>query len=275
MAVASLFLLLYLLDKLQDELALKATIMNYFGTRRIRSAGRTSGSIEVTLPAQLQGLEEVECHLTVRDGSRPEIVLQPNTAGVQSLFADLWQKLRLGLREAGETGDFVLADFTLALFPPPHWHERPPLSYIDGFTVLHHRAGQERRVEALARLVAFLAVAAAYRLGLEKHLALAFGDAVAYLITGNVVGLGTDFERGMADRLFCSEHASSETLGSPLEEQTWQQAQAGLSRIYEHFRAWQDNPEAYAADRERWYKALRIEMGNHTSSLESCLRLRS
>jgi len=93
----------------------------YLGTRRIRSAGRTSGSIEITLPVQLQVLEGAECRLMVRDGSRPEIVLQPDLSAAQSLFYELWQKLGLGLREVDEIGDFSPADFTLALFPPRHW----------------------------------------------------------------------------------------------------------------------------------------------------------
>ena len=31
-----------------------------WGSRRIRSAGRTSGSVEITLPAEMQALEGVE-----------------------------------------------------------------------------------------------------------------------------------------------------------------------------------------------------------------------
>ena len=96
----------------------------YVGTRRIRSAGRTSGSIEITLPAELQVLEGVECRLMVRDGPRPEIVLQPDLSAAQTLFDALWQKLGLGLGEISELGDFSPGDFTLALFPPRHWQER-------------------------------------------------------------------------------------------------------------------------------------------------------
>ncbi|MBI1879961.1 MAG: hypothetical protein HYR94_17375, partial [Chloroflexi bacterium] len=98
----------------------------YLGTRKIRSAGRTSGSIELTLPPQLQGLEGVECRLVVRDGPRPEIVLQPDLSAAQALLQELWQKLRLGLIEIREIGEFSSADFTLALFLPRHWQERPP-----------------------------------------------------------------------------------------------------------------------------------------------------
>lgn len=241
----------------------------YLATRRIRSAGRTSGSIEITLPAQLQILEGVKCRLMVRDGSRPEIVLQPDLSAAQALFDALWQKLGLGLEEIDEIGDFTPADFTLGLFPPRHWQERPPLAYADALDVLRQRAGQENREpEALTRLLAFLAVAAGYRLGLEGTLALAFGDAVAYLIAGTPAGLGTDFERGMAHRIFWGEGRAQQPLGSPFDDQVWQQAQPGFRRVYDRFRVWQEDPNAHAAAREKWYRALTVEMGVQVSSVE-------
>ena len=244
----------------------------YLGTRRVRSAGRTSGSIEITLPAQLQVLEGVECRMMVRDGHRPEIVLQPDISAGRAFFEALWQKLGLGLGEIDELGDFSPADFTLALFPPRHWQERPPLAYADALAILRAGGGQDGGApEAVIRLLAFLAVAAAHRLGLDGPLALAFGDAVAYLITGIPAGLGTDFERGMAHRIFWSNGRSPQSLGSPFSDQVWQRAQSGFRRLYEQFRTWQENPEVYTAARKKWYRALMVEMRVQTSPVEEFL----
>lgn len=244
----------------------------YLGSRKIRSAGRTSGSIELTLPPQLQGLEGVECRLVVRDGPRPEIVLQPDLSAAQVLLQELWQKLRLGLTEIGEIGEFSSADFTLALFLPHHWQERPPLAYADVLAVLRQRAGLEtHEPEVLTRLLAFLAVVSAYRLGLKGALALAFGDALAYLITHISAGLGTDFERGMAHRAFWGEDGAQQGRGSPFDDQVWRQAQPGLRHVYDQFRTWQENPEIYTAAREKWYRVLTMELGERVSLVETCL----
>jgi hypothetical protein len=240
----------------------------YLGIRKIRSAGRTSGSIEITLPAQLQALEGVECRLTVRDGPRPEIVLQTDLSATQPLFQELWQKLRLGLGEIDDLGDFSPADFTLALFPPRHWQERPPLAYADALAVLRQRTGRDgQSSESMVRLLAFLAVAAAYRLGLNGDLALAFGDAVAYLITGTSAGLGADFERGMAHRIFLGDMRGQQPLGSPFNDQVWQRTRPGFRRVYEQFRTWQEHAEVYAAARKTWYRALMVEMGVRSSPM--------
>jgi hypothetical protein len=244
----------------------------YLGTRRVRSAGRTAGSIEVTLPAQLQALEGVTCHLTVRDGARPEIVLQPDLSAAQAIFHTLWHHLCLGLGEPDAIGDFSVADYAMTLFPPRHWQERPPLAYADALAVLRQRSGQaDGEPESLTRLLAFLAVAAAQRLNLHGVLALAFGDAVTYLMTGSSAGLGTDFERGMAQRIFTSAGCAQQPGRSLFDEQVWQRAQPGLRRVYHQFCAWQDHPQTYATAREMWYRALTLEMVAHVFPTEGYL----
>ena len=234
----------------------------YLGTRRVRSAGRTSGSIEVTLPTLLVQLEGIECRLVLRDGSRPEIVLQPDLSAAQSLFHTLWQQLRLGLGEIDDMGDFSPADFTLTLLPPRHWQERPPLAYTDALAILQHRSGpKDDEPEALTRIFAFLAAAAGQHLGLKGALALAFGDGVAYLITGCSAGLGTDFERGMAHRTFRESGGPILPLGYPFDDLAWQLARPGFRLVHQQFRRWQENPQVYSADRDKWYRAFRLEIG--------------
>jgi len=233
----------------------------YFGNRRIRSAGRASGSVEVTLPPQLHGLQEIKCRLMLRDGTHPEIVLQPDLSSAHMLLLQLWQKLRIGLASIGEIGDFDPSNFTLALFPPGHWQQRPPLAYSDALTVLRKTSDGETP-EALARLTGYMAIVAGRRLGLGEALSQAFGDTVAYLLTGTPILAGSEFERGLAMRLFAEPPTSAAPGGSLLDERVWQQAGPGLSRVWEQFDAWQNAPESHATARQNWYRALTIEMGS-------------
>jgi len=239
----------------------------YLGIRRIRSAGRNSGSIEITLPALMQVLEGISCRLTIRDGLRPEIVLQPDLSLAHELFQELWQKLRLGLSEIGEVADFSLSDFSLIFFPSPQLQERPPLAYADALLIQQKRsraslsANQniQREEEALARVLVCLATTAIAQLGLYGKFATAYGDAVAYLFTGAASNLGTEFERGMAHRIFWGE-GRQQICGRPFAEQTWLNARLPLRQVYEQFYAWQAAPTDCALARGQWYRALSVEM---------------
>jgi hypothetical protein len=251
--------------------------MNW-GSRRIRSAGRTSGSVEITLPADIQALEGVECRLVLRDGARPEIVLQPDVSLAEKVFAELWERLRLAFRQIGDIGDFSLADFDVGLLPARYWRDKPPLSYQDALAI--HRSRQEepgpgrlREGSGGTHVVTFLAVDAGYRVGLEGRFALAFGVVVGYLVSGMSAGHGADFERDVGLTLFeGSGKAATAPIGSLFKKERWEEAQEGFKRVYDRFREWQQNPAAYEAARHKWWEALTVETGAGVSSVEDFVR---
>jgi hypothetical protein len=197
----------------------------------------------------------------LRDGTHPEIVLQPDLSTAHTLLLQLWQKLRIGLASISEIGDFDPSNFTLALFPPHHWQQRPPLAYADALAVLRKTTDGETH-EALARLTGYMAIAAGQRLGLSETLALAFGDSLAYLLTGIPILAGPEFERGLAMRLFWEQRTPVPLAISLLDDRVWQQAGPGLSRVWEQFDMWQNAPESHSSARQNWYRALTVEMGS-------------
>lgn len=249
-----------------------------WGSRRIRSAGRTSGSVEITLPAEMQALEGVECRLVLRDGARPEIVLQPDVSLAETVFAELWEKLRLAFQKIGNIGDFSLADFDVGLLPARYWRDKPPLSYQDALTIHRSRQrkagpGRPREGSGVTHVVTFLTVNAGYRLGLEGRFALAFGVVVGYLVSGMSAGHGADFERDVALTLFEGEEKTGlAPIGSLFQTDRWEEAQEGFKRVYDRFREWQENPAAYEAAREKWWEALTVESGASVSSVEDYVR---
>lgn len=239
--------------------------------RKVRSSGRTSGSIEITLPPEMNALEGIECRLVLCDGARPELVIQPDVSLAEIIFTELWDQLRVAFRQIGDIGEFTLSDFNVSFLPPRHWHDRPPLSYRDGLAIYRAHQGQfQMDHSGLSHVITFLSVGAAYRLGLRDRYALVFGVIVGYLVSGLSADHGVDFEQDLALQLFngvsdeplhsdlngSHEEATVIPLSALFTEQHWAQAQAGFKRIFDQVQRWQNDTASYEAIRRTWWKNL-------------------
>lgn len=224
--------------------------------RKVRSAGRTSGSIEITLPPEVQALEGIECRLIFRDGAHPEIVIQPDVSVAEVVFGDLWEKLRLAFQQIGDIGPFTLSDFNVSFLPPRHWHEHPPLSYRDALAIYRDNQNEfQGDSSGLNHMITFLTVGGAYRLGLQNRYALVFGVIVGYLVSGMITDHTTGFEREMTLHLFQNfSDATPLSVGNLFNTNQWKEAQEGFARIFAQVLAWQSDPIAYEAARRRWWE---------------------
>ena len=222
--------------------------------RKVRSAGRTSGSIEITLPPEMQVLEGIECRLLLRDGARPEIVIQPDISIAKIVFMDLWERLRIALHAIGDIGPFTMSDFTVSFLPPRYWQERPPLSYQDALAI--YRAHQGRfQVDAigLSQVATFLSVGAAYHLGLHGRYALLFGMIMGYLVSGKFSAHSVDFEQETILHWLSDPAGPAPLMLDPIfETGEWEQTQTGIKRICDQLRAWQDDPATNGIDHRQW-----------------------
>lgn len=232
----------------------------YLNKCKIRSAGRTSGSIEITLPPALQTLTGLACRIAVRDGLQPEIVLLPDIAEAKSLLETLWQRLASALGAGECAGEFKPSTFTFVLLPPRHWQRGLPLAYAD--LVRLTRSGEEKAPgdpEALARIVSVLGAAIGQTLGLQPGFSFGFGNAVAYAVTQVAVNFSSDFERSMTAGICRQAHLGERPSCSTAEEAFWHECEPALRRIHEQYRAWQDSPCEYEAARQQWYRAFQCE----------------
>lgn len=236
------------------------------GARTIRSAGRTSGSIEITLPTGLRVLTGTRCRLLLREGACPEIALQPDLSEARRLLEALFACVRLGMGQDTEPGAFPAGGVSLRLFAPRHWQETPVLAYADALTLLHDEGAPPRRLqaspsgEASARLLAVMALVAGREIGLTGAFAAGYGEAFGFLATGVRPGHGYDFERSMVAQDFADALPLALRLADLFDEQTWLAAQPPIARLSECFRAWQADPAIYQASGRRWRQALRLEM---------------
>lgn len=262
----------------------------HIGSRRVRSAGKASGSIEITLPPELTPLEGVVCNILLRDGARPEIVLKPELTPAALIFARVWNRLRVLLSKAGEIGEFPVPDVDVCLLPSTATATmngaavRPTLVYSyallvgQGLVMNWPVATAEFRVhypvdgipdtvrKALAGLVYPLACVAGSRLGLVGEVTNTFGHVVALLalpivqdasganvIDGLPVAADGRFEVSWSQQLWLETCGHNMLPLGVLTSQTNDSAaQLAMQRIVSQFRAWQEHPERRQSARIEW-----------------------
>lgn len=262
----------------------------HIGLRRVRSAGRASGSIEITLPPELTPLEGIQCNILIRDGARPEIVLKPELAPAATVFARVWGRLRFLLQQAGEIGEFPISEVDVSLLQPATSSQvngggrRPTLVYAHAlvvgqalilrwpmvtgeFAVRMPTSDLSDGVrKSLLGVIYPLASVAGHRLGLISEVASYFGHVVASLALPTVADApGTDgldglptssdgrFEIAWSRQIWqesCGNYTSS--LGVLTGQPNDVYAQEALQRIVSQFREWQEHPERRQTARIEW-----------------------
>ncbi len=233
------------------------------GTRRIRSAGHGTGSVEVTLPTLFRELVGLPLRVRLRDGLRPEIVLLPEMQAAHDVLDRLWVAM------ARATALFVpppfpAADFAFALFAPcedgAEPVPRPGVAWSDAQALSraapHSPAAMARLLRALgARLAVPLGVAAPHAFGL--------GAALAFAATGQVLRAAEQQACDIAGALL--DMAPGAALAEAGEDAWapgfWAAAAPGFARIADIHRQWTAEPGLLAHSRAAWRRGVTLELG--------------
>lgn len=142
------------------------------GTRTIRSAGRGSGSIEITLPSSLRALNGLRC--TVSWHARPpHIVLTPDTMAAEALLGEFWRRLTSVLRLTAMALPPLSPDLAAAASAGLQWDD-----------VLALCADAPHEALAVSRILAALAAEAED--AIAPPVASGFAAALAFVATGVV-----------------------------------------------------------------------------------------
>lgn len=239
----------------------EATARMEFGTRSIRSAGQGSGSVEVTLPPAFRGLAGVPCRVALRDGLRPELVLQPDLAAARTAFGRLWTLVTQAMDIEG--GALPLAECAITLWPAAEAPgAMPRLAWADGLVL----AGTPPHAGlALARSTAALAQLAALRRGIAAGLAPDFGAACGHALGGAVVhpALQSACDIGAA-HLAAAGFAPDPALVLAAEDAGGDAfRRAALPRLQllaEQHLDWTDDPARHAAVMVAWRRGVALEL---------------
>lgn len=234
------------------------------GVRHIRTAGKGSGSVELTLPTEFRDLVGLPCRITLRDGNRPDIVLQPDLRRAHAAFAELWAAMAAALLPQDTTAPALpLGAFSFGLQPQAGGNERPFLCWRDGLSLA---AEPPHEPAAVGRTVAALAQAIAAYLPIASHLAASFGAVCGALAAGAVVApdgqeaydLAAAALPAVVTEAADTADACASGVRSPI---FWQHTEPRLAGIADLFAQWTSDPDRYAALRAAWRRGRSIEMG--------------
>ncbi len=239
----------------------EATARMEFGTRSIRSAGQGSGSVEVTLPPAFRGLAGLPCRVALRDGLRPELVLQPDLAAARMAFGQLWALLvdAMGI----EGGGVPLADCAITLWPASDAPgAMPRLAWSDGLAL----AGPAPHAAfALARSVAALAQLAAPRRGIAPGLAADFGAACAHALAGATVHpaqqAACDIGAAMLAAAGLGHEAALALAAEDAGSDAFRAAAAPrIAKLADQHGEWTDDPARHADILVAWRRGVALEL---------------
>ena len=233
----------------------------YLGSGRIRSAGRTSGSIEITLPPALQAFTGLGCRVVVRDGLQPEIVLQPDFADAAPRLEALMGSAVVGLGRERAGRRLQPERFHADAAAAAAFAARPAAR------LFRHRDIQ-RSGEDCARAASWKRSPGSCRYWLRQSPANSAWSAPS--LWASATRWPTWSRR-------------SRPASAPISNAAWRQACRGkrisgrgcrwthstmssgrsanrrCGASHEQFRAWQGEPERYEAAQQQWYRAFQCE----------------
>jgi hypothetical protein len=250
------------------------------GVRQIRTSGKGSGSIELTLPADLRDLVGVPCRIILRDGSRPDIVLQPDLRRAHQAFTTVWHAMATALLpDDDDTAALPLDAFAFGLQPRADTGELPYLCWRDGLAL---SAAAPHDPAAVSRTLAAFGQAVAARLHVDPTLAAGFGAACGYVVSGVAASPdgqeacdlaaealrhgGYRLSRFRPDLVDADEPAATPATqagacaAGVMAETFWRHAAPLLSATADLFVTWSDNPSSHTTLRAAWLRGRSIEM---------------
>lgn len=231
------------------------------GVRQIRTAGKGSGSIELTLPTDLRDLVGVPCRIILRDGSRPDIVLQPDLQTAHRAFSALWQAMAATLlREGANPPALPVAAFGFGLQPRSSGGGTPFLCWRDGLALA---ASPPHEAGAVSRTVAAFGHALASALDIDPALASGFGAACGFMLSGILATCDAQEACDLA-----ALHLGQSNVPPPLNRAGdamgsafWRLAGPSLAATADLFAGWSMDPSGHATLRAAWRRSRTIEMG--------------
>lgn len=226
------------------------------GVRQIRTAGKGSGSIELTLPAELRDLVGLPCKVTLRDGVRPDIVLRPDLQHVHAAFNALWHPMQAALMPEDPTA-FPSTAFEFGLYPRAGRSDIPFLCWRDGLALA---SAPPHDPAAVSRTLAAFAQVLAPDIGLDPELAAGFGAACGWRLTGVAPAADAQEASDLVALHLPRGRSPLNAADGAVDAAFWSLAAPVLNATADLFAEWTADPARHAALRAAWRRGRFIEL---------------
>ena len=202
-------------------------------------------------------------NITLHDGARPNIVLQPDLTRALSAFTELWQSLTaaLLLHPSDEDSEqFPMAGFEFGLHPRPNTSTAPYLSWNDGLEL----AASAKDSSATSRSVASCAMHCAPGLDISATMAGAFGAVCGFLAGGCMAFAEWQEPCDIAASVLAGEFwhpgAAWQAAPDPRLGRYWDALAPDLWAATRLFAEWSLPGAAYPTLRAAWRRGRSIEL---------------
>jgi hypothetical protein len=231
--------------------------------RQIRTSGRGSGSVEVTLPSQLRQFVGLPCRITLHEGERMAIIIEPDLGRAHAAFAAWWLCVAGAILGEG-TPPFAARDFIFTLKPTPCQQNRAVLAWSDGWSLVQCDPTIETNSAVVARVIAAFAAVLAERLAIAPIHAPGFGAVCGLLVTGacpfaewrepTEIAASVLVQRG-------NWHPGRASLATPTHDRSRSsRCNSDLAAAVDLFADWSTADENYQALSAAWRRGHSFEM---------------
>ncbi len=86
--------------------------------RRIRSSGKTTGSVEITLPPEFQVFTGIDCQLIGQGGKTPSLTIIPSVSDIEARLTEIWKSMEVGfgIKSNGFPSDKLVYTFDISKY---------------------------------------------------------------------------------------------------------------------------------------------------------------
>jgi len=225
--------------------------------RKIRSAGKTTGSVELTLPQEFFTFEGQESVISIVEGRQPKLVITPDVDLIHASLENLWTCIHEGYQLCKSLFPVEAVEF---VFTDTLWHQDRFQTNLRDCGLLTRQLTNTRSSANALNIVYQMSRMVLQRsdLGLSKSNMDFLSKAGVFTVFNDNYLLDL-FEMDTVEIILADKiHETSACNSAFLEIATWHEARHPLGLLLEHVVYLEKNQMSVGDQKDHWSRAQRI-----------------